>query len=163
MTGWDILGKDIDWGWTLANESCEKWAVSQSEPATFQNRKGHSRDGLSHRRQFRWIMTSISFERLELLKEEYEYFEKVGSGKFGSVYRVICKTTGETSFCYSSQRWYDVVIIFMLKSKLNVFFSGAVFAAKHVQCRRASEKTRLVEEVDILKSLDHPNIMKLYR
>merc|ERR1711893_319541 len=49
------------------------------------------------------------------------------------VYRVICKTT------------------------------GAVFAAKHVQCRRASEKTRLVEEVDILKSLDHPNIMKLYR
>ena len=66
--------------------------------------------------QFRWIMTSISFERLELLKEEYEYYEKVGSGKFGSVYRVICKTTGETSFCYSSQRWYDVVI-FVFKIK----------------------------------------------
>lgn len=78
-------------------------------------------------------MTSINFERLEILKEEFDYCEKLGSGKFGSVFRVICKTT------------------------------GAVFAAKHVLCRRASEKTRLVEEVNILRSLDHPNIMKLYR
>ena len=44
-----------------------------------------------------------------------------------------------------------------------IFILGAVFAAKHVLCRRASEKTRLVEEVNILRSLDHPNIMKLYR
>ena len=49
-------------------------------------------------------MTSINFERLEILKEEFDYCEKLGSGKFGSVFRVICKTTGERLFCYSSTR-----------------------------------------------------------
>ena len=42
-------------------------------------------------------------------------------------------------------------------------FPGETFAAKHVICRRASEKKRLMEEVEILSSLNHPQIMRLYR
>ena len=44
-----------------------------------------------------------------------------------------------------------------------LIFSGCSYAAKHVECRRASEKKRLLEEVDILGSLDHPQIMRLHR
>ena len=39
MTGWDILGKDIEWGGLVSNESSENRAVSLSELATFQTEK----------------------------------------------------------------------------------------------------------------------------
>ena len=42
-------------------------------------------------------------------------------------------------------------------------FSGSIFAAKHVTCRRSSEKKRMQEEVEIVGGLDHPKIMRLYR
>ena len=41
--------------------------------------------------------------------------------------------------------------------------SGSIFAAKHVTCRRSSEKKRMQEEVEIVGGLDHPKIMRLYR
>ena len=47
--------------------------------------------------------------------------------------------------------------------KCNFPFLGETFAAKHVTCRRASEKKRIMEEVEILGSLNHPRIMRLYR
>lgn len=78
-------------------------------------------------------MSSICIESLSVLSSDYEYCEKIGSGKFGSVYKVIYKET------------------------------GCSYAAKHVECRRASEKKRLLEEVEILGSLDHPQIMRLHR
>ena len=31
------------------------------------------------------------------------------------------------------------------------------------ECRRASEKRRIMEEVEILGSINHPQIMRLYR
>ena len=78
-------------------------------------------------------MSSICIESLSVLSSDYEYCDKIGSGKFGSVYKVIYKET------------------------------GCSYAAKHVECRRASEKKRLLEEVEILGSLDHPQIMRLHR
>ena len=38
-----------------------------------------------------------------------------------------------------------------------------MFAAKHIECRRASEKKRIMEEIDILRSISHAQIMKLHR
>ena len=70
-------------------------------------------------------MTSISFERLELLKEEYEYYEKLGSGKFGSVYKVICRTTGEAAFCYSSY--------IVMDSELDIKFDERQFQESSMQ------------------------------
>jgi len=78
-------------------------------------------------------MPKFNIESLEILNDEFEYCEKLGNGKFGMVYRVICKSTGKP------------------------------YAAKHVECRRASEKRRIMEEVEILGSINHPQIMRLYR
>lgn len=76
---------------------------------------------------------TVTVESLSILYEEYENLERLGSGKFGSVYKVIQRETGK------------------------------MFAAKHVKCRRASEKKRMMEEVDILGSINHSKIMRLYR
>ena len=53
--------------------------------------------------------------------------------------------------------------MFRNKFRKGLIFSGCSYAAKHVECRRASEKKRLLEEVEILGSLDHPQIMRLHR
>ena len=37
---------------------------------------------------------TLSVESLSILYEEYEYSEKLGCGKFGSVYKVVRKETG---------------------------------------------------------------------
>ena len=37
---------------------------------------------------------TLNVESLSILYEDYEYSEKLGSGKFGSVYKVIDKQTG---------------------------------------------------------------------
>ena len=44
--------------------------------------------------KFSWIMT-LSVESLSILYEEYEYSEKLGCGKFGSVYKVRQRETGK--------------------------------------------------------------------
>ena len=40
-------------------------------------------------------MPSMIIESLSTLSDEFEYCEKLGSGKFGCVYKVIFKETGE--------------------------------------------------------------------
>eukprot|EP00090_Calanus_glacialis_P017073 TRINITY_DN26683_c0_g1_i1.p1 TRINITY_DN26683_c0_g1~~TRINITY_DN26683_c0_g1_i1.p1 ORF type:complete len:316 (+),score=110.29 TRINITY_DN26683_c0_g1_i1:29-949(+) len=67
------------------------------------------------------------------MEEDFQHFEMVGSGKFGKVYRVVCKK------------------------------SGHVFAAKHIQCRRASEKRRVWDEIEILQGIEHSVLVRLYR
>ena len=39
-------------------------------------------------------MPKFNIESLEILNDEFEYCEKLGNGKFGMVYRVVCKSTG---------------------------------------------------------------------
>lgn len=69
---------------------------------------------------------------LEMLEDDFQYFELLGSGKFGKVYKVRSKKTGE------------------------------LFAAKHIECRRSSEKKRVWDEIEILRSIAHSALVKLY-
>ena len=62
---------------------------------------------------------------------------------------------------YTRKQVHTLCIVQVFRKGL--IFSGCSYAAKHVECRRASEKKRLLEEVEILGSLDHPQIMRLHR
>ena len=79
------------------------------------------------------IRSSNIFFPLANMEEDFQHFEMVGSGKFGKVYRVVCKKSGD------------------------------VFAAKHIQCRRASEKRRVWDEIEILRGIEHSVLVRLYR
>ncbi|CAB4064445.1 MYLK [Lepeophtheirus salmonis] len=57
--------------------------------------------------------------------------KKIGEGKYGKVYKVLEK-----------------------KSTLHR-------AAKHINASKASQKTRILEEIEVLKKLDHPNLIRL--
>jgi len=77
-------------------------------------------------------MSSEIFYPLDRLDDDFQHFELVGSGKFGKVYRVMCKKTGH------------------------------VFAAKHIECRRVSEKRRVWDEIEILRSISHHVLVSLH-
>ena len=62
---------------------------------------------------------------------------------------------------YAKRNRYDWLIHKLKNILLNI--RGQIFAAKHVTCKRASEKKRIMEEVDILGSINFPKIMRLYR
>jgi len=66
------------------------------------------------------------------LEEEYRREQMLGSGRFGEVHLVVRKATGEQ------------------------------FAAKTIQARRASERRRVAEEVQILQELRHPGLLMLH-
>jgi len=78
-------------------------------------------------------MQEIVLYPLEKLEDDFQHFEMVGSGKFGKVYRVVCKKTGQE------------------------------FAAKHILCKRASEKRRVWDEIEILRSIEHCALVSLHR
>lgn len=64
-------------------------------------------------------------------QSDFECGEQIGEGKFGKVVKVRCKKTNK------------------------------VFAAKHMACKKAAEKLRVRDEIDILKRIDHPRLLKL--
>ena len=77
----------------------------------------------------------------------YTTGQVLGQGAFGKVWKVRHKTTGEA-----------------LSEFLLIVFSGLVRAMK--QLKKAAlikeEEQKLFAEMNILKNLDHPNIVKLY-
>ena len=40
---------------------------------------------------------------LEMLEDDFQYFELLGSGKFGKVYKVMSKKTGQKHLVYCQQ------------------------------------------------------------
>ena len=66
--------------------------------------------------------------------EEYELMNYLGEGGYGKVYKVKHKLTGQYR------------------------------AMKIIKCKSSSKKheEQIKKEIEILKSLDHPNILKLY-
>ena len=67
---------------------------------------------------------------LEKFKSDYETIESIGQGQYGEVFSV-------------------------LEKKRNF-----IAAAKFQKCKRAAEKLRVRDEVDLLKDLDHDNVIK---
>lgn len=67
--------------------------------------------------------------------KDYEKLEPIGRGQYGEVYK--------------ARR---------LKKSLD---SPLIVAVKFMKCNRASEKLRIRDEIDILKELNHDNILKL--
>lgn len=68
--------------------------------------------------------------------KDYEKLEPIGSGQYGEVYK--------------GRR--------LKKCSEN---SPITVAVKFMKCNRASEKLRIRDEIDILKELNHDNILKL--
>jgi calcium-dependent protein kinase len=68
------------------------------------------------------------------IHQNYTFIEKLGEGSYGIVYKVQSKQTGEVR----------AAKIFK-KSKIS-----------------ESEKAKLMNEINILRKLDHPNIIKIY-
>jgi len=77
--------------------------------------------------------SSFIFKKTTDIREEYDFDpKKIGSGTYGTVFRAVHKTT------------------------------GIARAAKIVPKNRIKDKDRFTIEVDILKRLDHPNVIKLF-
>ena len=72
--------------------------------------------------------------RNENIYDHYDFQKKVGEGSFGNVYRGIEKKSGEIR-----------AIKALKKNKMDV-----------------SSKMSFAAEIELLKKLDHPNIIKLY-
>ena len=66
---------------------------------------------------------------------DFETVRKIGEGKFGEV--------------------------FLVRSKKKEQEEEAAAAAKFMKCRRASEKLRVRDEIEILRGLEHQNVMRL--
>ena len=74
------------------------------------------------------------FEKNYQISNNYDFIQELGRGAYGVVYKALNKKTGMTR-----------AIKKIDKNLMN-----------------ADEISQLVEEVDILKHIDHPNIIKIY-
>jgi calcium-dependent protein kinase len=70
------------------------------------------------------------------VKQQYNFMEELGKGSYGSVQRAVLKTSGE---------------------------NGRSFAVKTIEkARYPKEVRRFLREIELLKSLDHPYIVRFY-
>ena len=82
-------------------------------------------------------MSSLNFEIWPIgqFEKDYDVQEAIGQGQYGEV--------------------------FLGKKKSNRSILSSNVAIKFLKCSRASEKLRIRDEIDILRDLDHENIIKL--
>lgn len=73
----------------------------------------------------------VALEPGAIFKSKYEIYEELGRGRFGVVFKVKEKDTGEH------------------------------FAAKFVRCRKNEEKQKVRDEIEIMNSLEHPKLLQL--
>jgi myosin-light-chain kinase len=74
---------------------------------------------------------NVVIEKGEVFKQQYDIFEELGRGRFGVVFKVEDKSSGET------------------------------FAAKFIRCRKSEEKVKVRDEIEIMNSLAHSKLLQL--
>ena len=74
---------------------------------------------------------NVVIEKGEVFKQQYEIFEELGRGRFGVVFKVEDKSSGEK------------------------------FAAKFIRCRKSEEKVKVRDEIEIMNSLAHSKLLQL--
>ncbi len=73
----------------------------------------------------------VSLEPGSIFKDKYEIYEELGRGRFGVVFKVRDKASGEQ------------------------------YAAKFIRCRKQEEKQKVRDEIAIMNSLEHPKLLQL--
>ena len=73
----------------------------------------------------------VTIEKGEVFKSKYEVFEELGRGRFGVVFKVKDKSSGEQ------------------------------FAAKFIRCRKSEEKIKVRDEIEIMNNLAHSKLLQL--
>ena len=83
------------------------------------------------------LTNSVKFEiwPFEQFEKDYEVKEAIGHGQYGEVFSAIAK------------------------QKLQ---KPTTVAVKFLKCKRACEKLRIRDEIDVLKTLNHDNVIKIY-
>ena len=74
---------------------------------------------------------NVIIEKGDVFKSKYEIFEELGRGRFGVVFKVEDKSSGEK------------------------------FAAKFIRCRKSEEKVKVRDEIGIMNSLAHSKLLQL--
>ena len=74
---------------------------------------------------------NVVIEKGEVFKQKYEIFEELGRGRFGVVFKVKDRSSGEQ------------------------------FAAKFIRCRKSEEKIKVRDEIEIMNSLAHTKLLQL--
>ena len=74
---------------------------------------------------------NVVIEKGEVFKQKYEIFEELGRGRFGVVFKVKDRSSGEH------------------------------FAAKFIRCRKSEEKVKVRDEIEIMNSLAHSKLLQL--
>ena len=82
------------------------------------------------------LMTNVTFEiwPYKQFEKDYEVKEAIGQGQYGEVFSAITKQKLQES----------------------------TVAVKFQKCKRASEKLRIRDEIEILKTLSHDNIITIF-
>ena len=74
---------------------------------------------------------NVVIEKGDVFKQKYEIFEELGRGRFGVVFKVKDRSSGEQ------------------------------FAAKFIRCRKSEEKIKVRDEIEIMNSLAHSKLLQL--
>lgn len=86
----------------------------------------------------------------------YDIICKIGEGGYGKVYKVKNKVT-------NAIRAMKIINKYKEKTKLDVYEDIEIENLKLKIDQKKYEDERFLKEIDILKKLDHPNIMKIYQ
>ncbi|KAF4669157.1 hypothetical protein FOL47_002684 [Perkinsus chesapeaki] len=87
-------------------------------------------------------------QALNAIFDDYEFFDKAGEGAFGKVLVVRHKATKHVRACKA----VGVIIIILV----------IIIIIYNNQLHSPQQRKLIQTEIDLLKSLDHPNILKLY-
>ena len=85
----------------------------------------------------------------------YEIISKLGEGGYGRVYKVKEKSNGNIRAMKIINKYKD-------KTQLDLYEDTEIENLKIKVDQKKYEDERFLKEIEILKKLDHPNIMKIY-